>query len=162
MSGLDWLLIIIIIVITGIQIIRGLKDFDLVLYETITLIVAVAMSVKWHLAIANKFNFSPSLVLLFLFLIIEIILLLIANFIAHYTEFSWEPFNGFICFFLGLICSWTILHLLLRVVSLQTDIKIPILTKSSIESSVIAQELLKFKIYNAIINFLNRVGSSGG
>ena len=164
MNGIDWLLLVTIVIITSIQTFRGLKDFDVILYEMIAFIISSALSIKLHISISELLKINPFYALIFLYIIIALILLIVANIVANLTEFSWQPFNGILCFFFGLATSWAILFVLLRIVSIattpETAVNIPFITSESITKSVITKEILDFKTYHTIINFLNKVGSS--
>jgi hypothetical protein len=159
MIGLDWVLIAIIIIITGVQSFRGTKDFDVVLYEMLTFIISASLSVQWYEQLAEQINVNPLLTLLFLYIVIEVVLLIFANILAKRTEFSWEPFNAYLSFFFGIITAWAILYVLLRIASLEASGKIPLFNSSSIEKSVIAQEIMQFKIFHTIMVFLNNIGT---
>lgn len=155
MTGLDWLLIVVIVIITTIQTFRGTKDFDLVLYEMITVILAAVLSVKWYEPLSASLKINPVYGLISLFVILEIILLIIANLLANYTEFSWPPFDAWLSFIFGLVTSWAILFVLLRIAYLGN---FSFIRTELIDRSVIAQEILQFKTFHAITNFLNNIG----
>jgi hypothetical protein len=155
MIGLDWFLIIIALIIVIIQTSRGTKDFDLVLFEMLTVIISAIFSTKWYSGLSDVLRISPMLTFIFLFVILEIILLIIANAIARVTEFAWPPFDSILSFFFGIATAWALLYALLRIASLGN---LPLLSQASIEKSVVAQEILGFKIFHVIVNFLNNTG----
>ena len=165
MNGIDWLLLVTIVIITGIQTFRGLKDFDVVLYEMIAFIISSALSIKLYISISELLTVNPFYALIFLYIIIAIILLIIANIIANQTEFSWHPFNSILSFVFGLATSWAILFVLLRLAiiatSPETAIRIPLINSESIAKSVIVKEILEFKTYQAIFHFLSKLTVSG-
>lgn len=155
MIGLDWVLIVIIVIITSVQTYRGTKDFDLVLFEMISVIISAALSTKWCAPLSESLKINPVYGLIFLFVILEVILLIIANLVANYTEFTWPPFDAWLSFIFGLVTSWAILFVLLRIAYLGNFIFI---RPELIDKSIIAQEILQFKTYHAFINFLNNIG----
>lgn len=155
MIGLDWFLIIIALIIVGIQTFRGTKDFDLVLFEMLTVIISAIFSTKWYSGLSDVLRISPMLTFVFLFVILEIILLIIANVIARVTEFAWPPFDSILSFFFSIATAWALLYALLQIASLGN---LPLLSQASIEKSVVAQEILGFKIFHVIVNFLNNTG----
>jgi hypothetical protein len=155
MIGLDWFLIIIALIIVVIQTSRGTKNFDLVLFEMVTVIIAAIFSTKWYPWLSDVSKINPMFVFIFLFVILEIVLLIAAEEIGKRTELTWPPFDSILSFFFGIATAWALLYALLRIASLGN---LPLLSQASIEKSVVAQEILGFKIFHVIVNFLNNTG----
>ncbi len=154
MIGLDWFLIITALIIVIIQTSRGTKDFDLVFFEMLTVIISAYLATKGYQWLTDISQINPALVFIFLYLLMELILLIIANTIVKYTEFNWPPFDSILSFFFGIATAWALLYVLLRFASLGN---IPLISHTSIEKSVVAQEILGFKTFHAIISFLTKL-----
>jgi hypothetical protein len=155
MIGLDWFLIIIALIIVVIQTSRGTKDFDLVFFEMVTIIIAAIFSTKWYSGLSDILSISPMLTFIFLFVILEIVLLIAAEVVGKRVELTWPPFDSILSFFFSIATAWALLYALLRIASLGN---LPLLSQASIEKSVVAQEILGFKIFHVIVNLLNNTG----
>jgi uncharacterized membrane protein len=156
MIGLDWFIIIIALAIIGTQTTRGTKDFGSVLFEMLTVTITAIVCTKWYAWISDVSRISPMFVFIFLFVILELILLIIAGTIVKQADLTWPPFDSILSFFFGIVTAWALLYILLRIASLGT---FPLISHTSIEKSGVAQEILGFKTFHALINFLNKLST---
>ena len=156
MTGLDWILIFTAAVIVAVQTIRGTKDFDLILFEMLTVIASAFIATKGYLWLTDISRVNPMLVFIFLYVIIELILLVLANALAKTIEFNWPPFDSILSLFFGMITSWACFYAVLRAASLG---KLIFISQATIDKSPIAKEILNFNTLRAIINFLNKLGT---
>ena len=156
MTGLDWFLIFAAVVIISIQTHRGSKDFDVILYEMLSVVISSFLATKWYPWLADTSRINPDYVFLFIFIILGIILLIVADALARQTEFNWPPFDSMLSFLFGFVSAWSILYALLRAASLG---KLLFISQQTIDQSPIASEILNFKILHSLLNFLHSIGS---
>ena len=156
MTGLDWFLIIFTLAIVGIQTTWGTKDFDLVFYEMLTVIITAIVCTKLFQWMSDISKLSPMFIFIFLFVILELILLIVAGELGKRTELAWPPFDSILSFFFGIVTAWALLYILLRIASLGN---FPLMSQASIQKSALAQEILGFKTFHALFNFLSKLST---
>lgn len=166
MINLDWILVGIMVIIIGVQTYRGSKDMDLIFFEMIAFIVAAKLSLQWCDSIARMFLVSRAVVLIFFFVIFSIILILIAGVVAKYAQISLQPMDAYLSFIFGVITSWVILFVLLRMLLFAypsgIGFRVPIIEKylviyQTLDKSEVAKQIVDFKAFKSVGNFFNEL-----
>jgi hypothetical protein len=163
---LDWIQIVIAAIIIIIQTNRGSKDVDLVFFEMLALIISVKLSIQFFRPLATFLMVSPAIVLIFLFIIGSLILLVIVGAITKVVQFSLPPMDTYISFIFGLITSWAVLFIILRILFYAypsgMSFQVPVIEKrlilyQTLESSEVAQQITDFKAFKSVGSFFNQL-----
>ncbi|MEO0091736.1 MAG: CvpA family protein [candidate division WOR-3 bacterium] len=155
MTGIDWIILLVGLMIVIIQTARGAKEMDIPLFEMLALLLATWIALKSYSTIANLLSISQAISLSVIFLLMAIVLLYIAKLITTRLELTWEPFDTYLSFIFGIATAWIILHLLLRLILVATEPNSQI--SVLIQNSPVAKEILEFNTFRAIGKFLNEV-----
>lgn len=108
---IDWLSLGIISVVGGIQFLRSLDNFSLILYETIGIILACYLSnIIFKKFPETSFSYPLS------FIILLIISFFLARFLNNFLSFSFGFFTYFFGLFIGIIFSWALCHAVLKTI----------------------------------------------
>lgn len=155
MTGIDWIILLVALIIIIIQTVRGAQEMDIPLFEMFAFLLATWLALKSYLSITNLLLISKAVSLLLIFLGAAIILLYIAKLITTRLELSWQPFDAYLSLIFGIITAWIILHFVLRLILVATEPSSPV--SVLIQNSPVAREILEFNTFKTIGKFLNEV-----
>ncbi|MCX7785544.1 MAG: CvpA family protein [candidate division WOR-3 bacterium] len=155
MTGIDWIILLVALIIIIVQTARGSKEMDIPLFEMIALLLTTWIALKTYSSIANFLPISKGVTLLIMFIVMAVILLYIAKLITTRLELTWEPFDAYLSFIFGVATAWIVLHFILRLILVATDPTSQIAVL--IQNSPVAKEILEYNIFKAIGRFLNEV-----
>lgn len=158
MKWFDWLSVAIVLVMAIIQTIRTSKagSMSLTFFEMGGLIVAAFGANVFAGPLAQATGIQRVIVLIVLFLIFAMLGLVFAHWLFAITGWSFAPFDSFFGFIWGVAAGWVIAHMVLRIIIEYQGPKGAI--ASTIANAPIGKEIYYFKGWNAVMNFLFKLG----
>lgn len=155
-TPMDYVGIFILAAGTAVQLLRGVRDFSRVLYETGFLIAAVAGTNSLYGPLSRLVHVHGLVVYVALFVVFFVTGLVLANLLNHVAAFSLGMFNYVFALVVGVVYAYALGHVLLRVTLNLLGRSHPQVAKAMMYSWV-ARELLYFKTWVEVLAILRQV-----
>lgn len=156
MFWFDWMTLAIVLGVTVIQTVRGIKagGMGLPLFEAAGLVVSAVTATGVAGSVARALHLSKPVVLVSIFFLLAIGAFALGRWLYTVTQLSFESFDGVLSFIFGLVAGWTIGHVVLRVFIESQGPAGPI--AGVMNSTLIAREVLQFRGWNWLVKLLFR------
>lgn len=154
MHWYEWMTLAIIVVVTIVQTVRGVKagGMGLPLFEAAGVIVAAVAATSFSHGLANAIQMRESTVLLALFIAFAVVGFIVARWLFALTDLSFQSLDGFFSFIFGLILAWTIAHMFLRIMISAQGLNGEI--AANLARTPVAREIFQFRTWNALMRLL--------
>lgn len=152
-NWIDILSIAVVASSAAIQFLRATRDFSLVFYETIFLVLALVAAVRFFAPVSQLLNLAPPFALSFIFVILLLVGLLVATLINGLLGFSFGVFDYFIGLLLGTVCGFVLGHATLRTIMLTFVNKKPEII-DAVRHSWMASQILYFGAFRELLGIL--------
>jgi hypothetical protein len=154
MHWYDWMTLLILVVVTIIQTVRGSKagGMGLPLFEAAGVVAAAVAATAFSRPLAGSIHVSEGVVLLVLFLVFAVLAFILGRWLFTVTSLSFESLDGLFSFLFGLVMAWTIAHMVLRVVIASQGGNGEI--AANLANSPVAREVFSFRTWNALMRLL--------
>ncbi|HTW90259.1 MAG TPA: hypothetical protein VMH22_00930 [bacterium] len=156
MHWYEWMTLAIIVTVTIIQTVRGIKagGMGLPLFEAIGVVVAAVASTSFSPGLAGEIHVRESTVMLALFIALAVVAFMVARWLFTVTTFSSQSLDGFFSCMFGLVMAWTMAHMFLRIMISSQGLDGEIATNMATLSVV--REVFEFRTWNALMRLLFR------
>jgi hypothetical protein len=150
----DWMTLVILVVVTIIQTVRGSSagGMGLPLFEAAGVIVAAVAATALSRGLAGQIQVRESTAMLALFLAFSVLGFIVARWLFTLTALSFESLDGFFSLVFGLVLAWTVAHMLLRIMMASQGAGGELETNMAI--SPVAREVFSFRTWNALMRLL--------
>ncbi|MBM3313101.1 hypothetical protein FJY70_00750 [candidate division WOR-3 bacterium] len=154
MQWYDWTALVMVVVGTIIQTIRGSKagGMGLPFFEAAGVAAAATAATSFYPRLAETTRLKGSLVLPVLFLLLAVLGFVVARWLFAITRLSFQSLDGFFSFMFGLVLTWAVAHMFLRVVMVWQGATGELATK--IDELPVAREIYQFRTWNALLKLL--------
>jgi hypothetical protein len=154
MHWYDWMTLVILVVGTVIQTVRGGRagGMGLPLFEAAGVVVAAVAATAFTHGLAELIHVSESIVLLVLFLVFSMLGFIVARWLFTLTALSFQSLDGFFSFVFGLVLAWTVAHMVLRILIASQGGNGEIAAQMA--NSPVAREVYQFRTWNALVRLL--------
>ncbi len=149
---IDVLSITIVSLGAGIQFLRAIKDFSLVLYETVFFVLALVGAGKMFMPVHNLTGWSCQVCFAGIFAIFAILGIIIAS-ILNSFEFEFGGFNYFFGLIFGIVCGFVVGHVCLKSLIITYCDKNPEVIEA-IHRSWVASQVLYFGAFRELLGML--------
>lgn len=152
MNWYDLLTLGIMIVVTAVQTIRGIRagGMGLPLFEAAGVVVAVAAVTALSHDLAGAIHVEESTVMFALFVAFLIVAFFVGRWLFGLTGLSLQSLDGVFSFFCGLAMAWAVAHMFLRIMMTSE----PGAAAEMIASSPVAREVFWFRTWNVLMRML--------
>ncbi len=156
MHWYEWMTIGIMVVVTILQTVRGVKagGMGLPLFEAAGVIVAAVASTSFAHGLAGAIHINESVALLGLFIAFAFLGFIVARWLFALTDLSFQSLDGFFSFAFGFIMAWAIAHMFLRIMISAQGPNGEIAV--DIPKSAIVREIFQFRTWNSLMQLLFR------
>jgi uncharacterized membrane protein required for colicin V production len=156
MHWFDWLALGIVVVVTILQTVRGVKaeGMGLPFFEAVGLVVSAVTSVHLSGPVAQALHMQKGTVMIIIFLILGVLSFVLARWLFSLTAFSFQSLDGFFSLLFGLAAGWTIANMVLRIIIESQGMNGEVATLAA--SSPVAREVYSFRTWNALMRLLFR------
>ncbi len=114
LNWVDWLSLGLVSAVGALQYLRGTSDFSRVLYEALALVAAVVGATCLYRAVNELFGIPPATAYAVLFLVLGAVGIVLAGLVNASIPFSMGVFDRILSVLTGLVCGWTVGHVVLR------------------------------------------------
>ena len=154
MHWYDWITLVILVVVTAIQTVRGSKagGMGLPLFESLGMVVAAVAATAFSPSLADMTHLNGGTVLFLLFLAFAVLAFMVGRWLFTLTGLSFESFDGLLSLLFGLVMAWTIAHMVLRCAIASQGINGEIATNMA--NSPVARAIFTFRTWNALMGLL--------
>lgn len=154
MHWYDWITLVILVVVTIIQTIRGSNagGMGLPLFESLGMIVAAVAATAFSHSVTDMTHLNEGTVLFLLFLGFAVLAFIVGRWLFTLTGLSAGSFDGFFSLVFGLVMAWTIAHMVLRCAIASQGLNGEI--AANMADSPIAREIFTFRTWNALMRLL--------
>ncbi len=152
-SQIDLLTVGVVALIAGVQFLRVIRDFSLILYETIFLILALIGAVRFYPAVQRFIGFSPFATFAGTFLVLAALAFLCAGLLNLVVSFEFGVFGYLLGFGLAIACGFVFGHAVLRGMVIGYGATKPQIV-ASINRSWMASQVLYFGAFRELLAML--------
>ena len=154
MHWYDWTSLAIIVVLTIVQTVRGVKagGLGLPLFEAGAVVVAAVGATSFYHGVAGSLHINESVALMSLFIGFALVGLVLARWLFALTGITFQSLDGFFSFMFGLVLAWTVAHMFLRIMMTAQGINGEI--AANLAGSPVSREIYEFHTWNAIMRLL--------
>lgn len=154
MHWYDWMTLAILVGVTIIQTVRGLKagGMGLPLFEAAGVVVAAVASTTFYRGLAGIVHINAGVMLLALFLVLSVLAFIVGRWLFTLTGLSFQLFDGFLSLVFGLVMAWTVAHMVLRIVMVSQGGNGELAVQMA--GSPVAREVFQFRTWNALMRLL--------
>ena len=152
MNWYDVLTLAIMVVVTTVQTIRGVRagGMGLPLFEAAGVVVAVAATTALSHDLAGAIHAEESTVMFALFVAFVLVAFFVGRWLFALTGLSLQSLDGIFSFFCGLVMAWAVAHMFLRIMMTSE----PGVAAEMIAGSSVAREVFWFRTWNALMRLL--------
>jgi hypothetical protein len=150
----DWITLLILVVVTIIQTVRGSKagGMGLPLFEAAGVVVAAVAATAFSSSLAGTIRVDEGTVLFVLFVGLAVLAFMVGRGLFTLTGLTFESLDGFFSFLFGLVMAWTIAHMVLRGAMMSQGSNGEIAT--NIANSPVVREVFSFRTWNALMRLM--------
>lgn len=152
-TWVDVLSIGVVSLVAAVQFIRAIKDFSLVLYESIFLIVAVVGAVRFYPFVQRFTRFPAVASFAWVFVVFIFLGILCASLLNGIIGFEFGGFSYFFGLFLAIVCGFAFGHAVLRAMVIGYSPTRPDIIVS-IKRSWMASQVLYFGAFREFLGIL--------
>jgi uncharacterized membrane protein required for colicin V production len=139
--------------VAALQLLRAIRDFSQVFYETVFLVVALVGAVRLFMPVSQRLNLSPPLAMAMLFMIFAVLAALFATLINQSLEFSLGGFDYLFGLGLGIACGFVFGNAVLRTIVLMFMGEKPEVI-AAVHRSWMASQVLYFGAFRELLGIL--------
>jgi uncharacterized membrane protein required for colicin V production len=149
MNWYDYMTLAIIIVVTVVQSIRGVRagGFGLPLFESAGVVVAAVLATAIGRELARQIHVNEGTVMFALFVVLSIAAFVVARYLFALTALTFQSLDGVLSVFCGVVMGWAVAHMFLRIMMGSE----PGQFADTIASSPVAREIFQFRTWNALM-----------
>jgi uncharacterized membrane protein required for colicin V production len=155
MSWIDFVGIGVILVVVLIITLRGREYMGAALFDTTAVVGATAAAHHVYRRLADVVRIAPWVAYVGLFVVVGVVLILVAAKLHSLTQISFQPFNVFISFFLGIVSGWAVCYMLYETIAAASDMRSA--TAKAMQASPVAAEILEFRTLTGTRAFMDTV-----
>ncbi len=152
---LDWAALGFVATVAGVQLLRAVRDFSRVLYETLFFIGALLLTNRLFIPVQELTHLSYPVSYLLLFLVSAGLAILLAALLNSRVAFGMGAFNYILGLLLAVVCAYTIGHVAIRVPYIafaHQDRQF----FEAVNRSLVARDLLRFRTMVEVLAVLRQ------
>jgi hypothetical protein len=154
MHWFDWMTLAIVVVVTIVQTVRGVKagGMGLPMFEAAGLVASAVAATHLSGSLAGSLHMPKGVVMLVVFLVLGFVSFVVGRWFFTITALSFESLDGILSFLFGLVAAWTIAHMVLRIVVESQGMNGEIATLAA--NSPVVREIYQFRTWSALMRLL--------
>jgi len=154
MFWFDWMSLAILVGGAVIQTVRGIKagGMGLPMFESLCLVIVTVGATNLSGGIAAALHVQKATVMAVMFIVLGIGAFLLGRWLYAITDLSFQSMDGFFSFLFGLVTSYAIAHMVLRIIIESQGVTGPV--GSALPNAPVAREVFEFRWWNWIVGLL--------
>ncbi len=154
MQWFDWMSVGILVGVTIIQTVRGVKagGMGLPMFEALSLIVAAVVATNLSGGVAVLLHADKWLIMTIMFLLLGVGAFLLGRWLYTVTDLSFQSLDGFFSFLFGVAAAYVFGHMVLRILIEFQGATGPI--GSALDNAPVAREVFEFHWWNWVVGLL--------